>query len=173
MLEFYCVVSTTPKSKCCGLFLSRYETSTFFGKGTQIPTPLILRTIFVEVTTQALLHGGPADRRTGGPTAGGGGGSLLNSSPGLKKSGKSKCVANHVDVQRCYSSVFHRMPPLRLGLDRAHAPTSTWSALTLLGFYIVKRLGMSASNIGAKRAALRTTRVFDSSNEVHFTPPHF
>ena len=118
-----------------------------------------------------------ADRRTGAPAdrrQGGGGGSLLNSSPGLKESGKSKCVANHVDVQRCYSSVFHRMPPLlRLGLDRAHAPTSTWSALTVLGFYIVKRLGMSALNIGVKRAALRTTRVFDSSNDVHFIPPHF
>ena len=37
-------------------------------------------------------------------------------------SGESKCVANHVDVQRCSRGVFHRMPPLlRLGLDRAHA----------------------------------------------------
>ena len=111
-------------------------------------------------------------RRCGGPAVVWGGTAPKQLPP--PDSGKSKCVANHADAQRCYSSVFHRMPPLlRLGLDHAHAPTSTWSALTFWGFYIVKRLGMSASNIGAKRAALRTTRVFDSSNEVHFTPPHF
>ena len=55
----------------------------------------------------------------------------------------------------------------------AHTPDLNLERPHILGFYIVKRLGMSASNIGAKRAALRTTRVFDSSNDVHFTPPHF
>ena len=86
-------------------------------------------------------------------------------------SGESKCVANHVDVQRCSRGVFHRMPPLlRLGLDRAHADLNLGA---LSHFCIPKRLSMSASNIRAKRGALRTTRMFDGCNNVHFTTYHF